>query len=428
MGTNDKLAKSNAPGRTDLTMAGQTMAGLSTNEMAATAVAAAAKANVEARFVMALHRPRNFDVARDRLLAACQRPGFAEKAVYRRPMGGETITGLSIRFAEEALRAWGNIDVQASIIYDDDERLILQVNCMDLETLVNEGDQTVITKRVERKNPKGREVLGQRINSSGDTTYICKASDEEVLVKVNAAKSRMIRNMGLRLIPSDVLEDARKLCDQTSIAETGKDIQVSRQKMVEAFNKLGVQPADIGRYLGHDCWQASVPELNELREVIQTVREGTPWREILAEKLADRAPEAPPIPSLETKTAGAPAPVPVPPAPEPKPEPAPEPVKAVTPAEVVKAQPQPAEPVQTGPVKSNTVDVTPPSSSWPDASTDAFADRLIAEFHDVAKRGGTLRDLSNLAVRKGQCPTARHAQVLEEFRKAQETVRAKGGK
>ncbi len=84
-------------------------------ETAATSVAAAAKASIEAAYIMAMRRPRDIDQVRVRLLKACLRPGFAEAARYRRPVGreqnpdtgewGQKIAeGLSIRFAEEAFR------------------------------------------------------------------------------------------------------------------------------------------------------------------------------------------------------------------------------------------------------------------------------------------------------------------------------------
>lgn len=46
-------------------------------ETAANVLAAQAKAQVEARYMMAMHRPRNWDAVRQDLLKECRRPSFA---------------------------------------------------------------------------------------------------------------------------------------------------------------------------------------------------------------------------------------------------------------------------------------------------------------------------------------------------------------
>src|SRR5688572_30783274 len=80
-------------------------------ETAATAVAAASKATILARYELAQLRPRNIDDVRTRLLKECKRPGFAKEARYRKPVGSKFnedtrqweqgfVEGLSVRFAE----------------------------------------------------------------------------------------------------------------------------------------------------------------------------------------------------------------------------------------------------------------------------------------------------------------------------------------
>src|SRR5689334_21167621 len=59
-----------------------------TAETSTTALAERARAEIESRYVMALRRPRDFHMARDRMLKECKRPGFAEVARYAKPVGG----------------------------------------------------------------------------------------------------------------------------------------------------------------------------------------------------------------------------------------------------------------------------------------------------------------------------------------------------
>src|SRR5258708_6569465 len=81
---------------------------LSQLETASTVLAAQAKAQIEARYVMAERHPRDLDVVRQRMLKECRRPVFAGVARYRKPIG-KGVEGPSIRFAEAAIRLMGNI-------------------------------------------------------------------------------------------------------------------------------------------------------------------------------------------------------------------------------------------------------------------------------------------------------------------------------
>lgn len=68
------------------------------------AAAESARARIESAYMVAIRRPRSYDDARSRILEACRRPLFAERVEYAKPVGGRTIKGPSVRFAELALR------------------------------------------------------------------------------------------------------------------------------------------------------------------------------------------------------------------------------------------------------------------------------------------------------------------------------------
>ncbi|MGH7819162.1 MAG: hypothetical protein ACREQ9_05260, partial [Candidatus Binatia bacterium] len=102
-------------------------------ETAASAIAAREEAAVKARYLMALQRPRDVDLVRQRLLKECQRPGFADVAMYAKPVGKQRVRGLSIRFAEAAIRHFTNVLTHVSVVFDDEKRRILHVSVIDLE-------------------------------------------------------------------------------------------------------------------------------------------------------------------------------------------------------------------------------------------------------------------------------------------------------
>lgn len=252
------------------------------HETAANAVAARAKAQIEARYIMALKRPRTWDDVRTRLLKECMRPGFAKAARYRKPVG-QGIEGPSIRFAEAALRYMTNVSVETTVTYDDPTKVILRVSVVDLEANVPYEQDVAVQKTVERRKlGKGQRPLAQRTNSFGDTVYIVEATDDEILNKVNALVSKALRTLALRLLPGDILEECMAKCIMVARDEDAKDPDAARKAMTSAFFDLGVSAGQLGEYLGHDVAQLAPKELEELRALYAALRDGeTSWQEIM---------------------------------------------------------------------------------------------------------------------------------------------------
>ena len=88
------------------------------SDPAAVAAAEAAKARIQAAYIMAYRNPRNIEQARVRILEACKRPQFAERAEYKKPVGGRSIKGPSVRLAELCIREWGNIMSDSQVLYE----------------------------------------------------------------------------------------------------------------------------------------------------------------------------------------------------------------------------------------------------------------------------------------------------------------------
>jgi hypothetical protein len=243
---------------------------------------------VEAKFAMAMHNPRDWMVARQRILDACDRPGFAKAAVYSKPVGGAPIKGLSIRFAEEAARSMGNILVEAPVVFDDDDKQLVRVNVTDLETNTTYTEDVIVTKTIERKKLKdGQIALGTRTNSFGDLVYIIEATDDDLMVKRNALKSKAMRNCILRVLPSDIAEEARARCEETAKDSAAKDPEAERKWIADAFRSLGITVDLLTDYLGVPLSQATPDQLVELRQVGEAINaQETTWSAVIAAKKA----------------------------------------------------------------------------------------------------------------------------------------------
>lgn len=266
------------------------------------AAEAEVRAMVEARCVMAMRFPRNIHQCRANVMDACVRPTFAEAALYRKPMGNKKnettgqwektyVEGPSIRFAEEVFRSLGNLWASITVQLETSEKRVLRLDLMDLQT--NNTDSTIITvpKTVERKSVKeGQTVISQRMNSYNQLVYLIEANDDELQVKQQAMVAKARRDAILRMLPSDIKEDAIEAVKKTLLKRDTTDPQGALKRLLDAFQMdLRVLPDQIEKYLGHELAIVSPAEIQSLRGVYTGIKEGeTTWADTLKAVEEDR--------------------------------------------------------------------------------------------------------------------------------------------
>jgi len=254
-------------------------------ELAQTADAARAKAEIEASYTVAIHRPRSIADARTRILEACKRSRFAASAKYKKPIGGGTVDGPSIRFAEEIAKLFGNIRTSADTVYEDDDVRKIRVSATDMETNLQHAIEISMRKVVERKKIRaGMEVLAERENSQGQTVYLIKATDDDMLSKTQAQVSKALRTVLLRLIPQDIIEEAMDVVSETLRSGVAKDPAKHQKAIADAFSGIGVRPGDLEAYLKHPLDATTPAEIEDLRAIYNAISsDETTWQEFIAE-------------------------------------------------------------------------------------------------------------------------------------------------
>ena len=115
--------------------------------------ASRAIAEAQGKLVIAKRFPRNEIQAFANMKKACQRTGLANKAFYSYPRGNETVSGPTIRLAEELARCWGNIDFGIKELSQDNGKSEMQAYAWDLET------NTMSVQNFT--NPHAKEVRGK---------------------------------------------------------------------------------------------------------------------------------------------------------------------------------------------------------------------------------------------------------------------------
>lgn len=265
-------------------------------ETSSTAMAEAAKARVQSAHIMARQFPRDMRRVRERILDACGRPRFAEGAVYalpRKSWNPETrqkenieIRGLSVRFAEEAARALGNLDIQEQVIYEDDRKLIVQVTVLDLEANLSTSDSVVVSKTIERKQLREwEEALEVRAGASGKV-FVVSASDGDVRMKRQSEVARVRRNLILAQLPSDIREEAEDAIEATKRdADRSTSLPKKREEIrIGMTERMQIPQDQIETFIGRTFEEMGVDDLRRLIEVVNSIKDGVQsWDAIFAE-------------------------------------------------------------------------------------------------------------------------------------------------
>ena len=257
------------------------------NETSSSAVAAQAKAMVEARYVIALQRPRNWDQVRQDLMGECRRPSFAhnKSAYYRKPIGAG-VEGLGIRFVEVALRCMTNVLIETSMIFEDSTKEIHRVSVTDLEANVTYPLDVRVSKTVERSKPMDDgSYISVRTNTYNKAVYTVVANDDDLLNKRAALISKAIRTLGLRIIPGDMQDEAEQIIKSIRLDHASQDPAAEKKRIADAFANIGVKVTDLTSYLGHPLDNCSPSQLVDLRGIYGAIRDGeATWKSVMENK------------------------------------------------------------------------------------------------------------------------------------------------
>jgi hypothetical protein len=250
----------------------------------ATAMALTAMATVELQMKMAMSFPRSRDRITVDLAMACQNPEFAEVALYTYPQGKTTISGPSIKLAEEMARHWGNLNSGYYIVMDAEDQRTVRAWAWDMEKNVRRESDVTFAKLIQR-------------NFGGRTDWI--VPDERGLQQLTAAKAATgVRNMILSLMPDQLKRDAVSWCRQTMKTKDAKDPDAFRKRMMLKFANLGINLQTLTDLIGKDVGTLRSPAdeatIEYLRGVFNRIDRGeASMHEILAERAQQLGIEGP---------------------------------------------------------------------------------------------------------------------------------------
>lgn len=233
--------------------------------------ASRAIAEAQGKLVIAKRFPRDEVQAYNRVAQACQRKGIAEKAFYSYNRGGGTVSGPTIRFAEELARCWGNIDYGIKELSQDEGKSEMQAYAWDLETNAQSVQNFT--------NPHIREVGGKaKVLTSQRDIY-------EINANMGA---RRLRSRILAILPTDLVDMAIAECKKTLAGNNDEPLIDRVKKMIVAFGKIGVTQEQIEKRLGRKVDTMTVDDFTDYIGIYNAIKQGeskiAEWFE--AEKVA----------------------------------------------------------------------------------------------------------------------------------------------
>lgn len=214
-------------------------------------------AEAQGKLIIAKKFPRDEVQAYNRVSQACQRKGIAEKAFYSYNRGGSTVNGVTIRFAEELARCWGNIDYGIKELSQDEGKSEMQAYAWDLETNAQSVQNFT--------NPHIREVGGKaKILTSQRDIY-------EINANMGA---RRLRSRILAILPNDLVDMAIAECKKTLVGNNDEPLIDRVKKMIVAFGRIGVTQEQIEKRLHRKVDTMTIDDFTDYIGIYNAIKQG----------------------------------------------------------------------------------------------------------------------------------------------------------
>lgn len=233
-------------------------------------------ADAQGALIIAKRFPRNINAALEQFLVTCSNPSFAGSAFYSMPRGGQTISGPSIRFAEEAARCIGNIEFGIRELSRDEGRSEVEAFAWDKETNTKSVHQFSVRHVIDLSGGKSKEAKSER--------------DIDDLVSNKGG--RRLRARILAIIPKWFQDEGVEKCRQTIAGQTAEPLPTRIRKMMKAFANFGVTEKMLTTYMEKPLDEVTLDELVDLTGVFNALREGAKPSEYFG-----AAPAAEPLPA-----------------------------------------------------------------------------------------------------------------------------------
>lgn len=222
---------------------------------------ARAVAEVQAAVIVAQKVPRDLSGAVEQMRLSCRQMGLAERAFFRFPRSGTTVSGPSVHLARELARCWGNVQYGLIELRRDDigKYSEMQAWAWDVQTNTRSSSTFVVPHKRDKKG--GPETL----------------VDMRDVYENNANQgARRLREAIFSILPPWFTEEAKELCHQTMQAgASDKPIAQRIADAIKMFDDAGVRVDRLEARLGRPRGEWTAHDLAQLVVSYKSLQQGT---------------------------------------------------------------------------------------------------------------------------------------------------------
>ena len=201
-----------------------------------------AVAEVQAAVIVAQQCPRNHAAARAEMRASCENLQMAERAFFRFPRSGQSVTGITVDLARELARCWGNVQYDIHELSRDETQGVSEVRAWAWDVQTNtRSSRTFIVPHKRDKRGKNPE----------------RVTDVRDIYELTANMgARRLRVAITAILPPWFVEEAKAICAATLERGDGRPMPERIDAAVAAFDSIGVSLDRIEQKLGRkrDNW------------------------------------------------------------------------------------------------------------------------------------------------------------------------------
>jgi hypothetical protein len=216
-------------------------------------------AEVHAAITVAQQFPRDVQAALRSMRDSCAMAALAERAFFRYPRAGTTVTGPSVHLARELARCWGNVQYGIAEMRRDDDYGQSEMLAFAWDVQTNTRSSSVFIVPHKRDTKGGPvELVDMR------EVYENNAN--------NAA--RRVRECIYGVLPPWFVEEAKEICTKTINDGGGVPLAQRVANMLGWFETIGITEDDIARKLGRPAAKWSAADAAQLGVTFRSIQRG----------------------------------------------------------------------------------------------------------------------------------------------------------
>lgn len=210
--------------------------------------------------------PRDPDGAVAHMRSVCDQLAMAERAFYKFPKGGKSVTGPSVHLMDQLARCWQNIDQGMTELRRDIEGGYSEAKvwAWDMEANYRVEQSFIVPHRRDTKD--GPAALKEL---------------RDVYELVTNQSRRRVREAIRRVLPAWFVEEAIDRCTQT-LRTGGRNAKPLPQRIadaVERFDEIGIHPMQLEQKIGRPRGEWSAFDVAALAISFRAIDVGDVTRE-----------------------------------------------------------------------------------------------------------------------------------------------------